>query len=79
VGPRGGGLASARALARELAARPALATQAIIRVVEFGRDRSLREASTATIAALEGLGRSADLREGLRAFLDKRPPRFVHE
>lgn len=76
--PRGEGLAAGRALARELAAQPALATQAIVRVVEFGRDRPLREGSEAAIAALEGLGRSADLPEGIAAFLEKRPPRFTH-
>ena len=78
VASRGVGLDAARALARELAGQPALATQAIVRVVEYGRDRSLREGSEAAIAALEGLGRSADLPEGLAAFLEKRPPRFIH-
>jgi enoyl-CoA hydratase/carnithine racemase len=78
VVPRGGGLAAGRALAREVAGQPTLAAQAIVRVVEFGRERSLREGSEAAIAALEGLGRSADLPEGIAAFLEKRPPRFTH-
>jgi enoyl-CoA hydratase/carnithine racemase len=78
VAPRGDGLAAGRALARELAARPALAVQAIVRVVEFGRERPIREGSAAATAALEGLSRSADLPEGIAAFLEKRPPRFTH-
>jgi len=79
VAPRGGGLEAGRALAREVARQPTLAAQAIVRVVEFGRDRPLREGSEAAIAALEGLGRSVDLPEGIAAFLEKRPPRFSHD
>jgi len=79
VAARGEGLRAARALAQELAALPTLATQAIVRVVEFGRDRPLAEGSAAAVAALEGLGRSADLEEGIAAFLAKRAPRFVHD
>jgi enoyl-CoA hydratase/carnithine racemase len=78
LAPRGEGLRAGRALAGELAAQPALAAQAIVRVVEAGRDRSLADGSAAAVAVLEELGRSADLEEGIAAFLDKRPPRFVH-
>jgi enoyl-CoA hydratase/carnithine racemase len=78
LAPRGEGLRAARAIAGELASRPALAAQAIVRVVESGRDRALADGSAAAVAALEGLARSADLAEGIAAFLEKRPPRYVH-
>jgi enoyl-CoA hydratase/carnithine racemase len=78
VAARGEGLAAALALAREIAAQPSLAAQAIVRVVEAGRDRPLAEGSRQALETLDAIFASADLAEGLAAFLEKRPPRFTH-
>jgi enoyl-CoA hydratase/carnithine racemase len=78
VAASGEGLAAALALARDIAAQPALAAQAIVRVVEAGRDRPLAEGAREALETLDAIFASADLAEGLAAFLDKRPPRFTH-
>ena len=66
----------AHALARELAAMPALAVAEMLRcIVGFG-DRPLAEGiAEERRAVLATLG-TPDQREGMRAFLEKRKPRF---
>jgi len=65
-----------RALASALAAKPAVAVRAILEAVAAGLDMSEREAEDYE-AALFGLAFSTeDMREGTRAFLDKRKPEF---
>jgi 2-(1,2-epoxy-1,2-dihydrophenyl)acetyl-CoA isomerase len=53
----------------------ALTKRALNRSLEAGLEAQLEDE-----AALQGIaGRTADHREGVAAFLDKRPPRFTGE
>lgn len=65
--------------ARRLAAGPAQALAAIKRGVQLGAERGLAESLAWERDIQPGLFLSADAREGMRAFLDKRPPRFGQE
>jgi enoyl-CoA hydratase/carnithine racemase len=74
VSEPGAALAQARSLADELAALPAVAARAIKRAIASDLDAGLdleRE------LFLEVFG-SADAREGVAAFRERRPPRFGH-
>ncbi|HEX5108928.1 MAG TPA: enoyl-CoA hydratase-related protein [Vicinamibacterales bacterium] len=72
-------MTAARTLADDLAARAPLAMRYIIDAVHRGLDGSLDDAQTLE-ASLFGLAAStADMREGTRAFLEKRKPAFTGE
>ena len=76
VVPAGELMPAARALAAELAAKPPLAVRAILEAVGRGLGMPLSEA-LAYEASLFGLtAATEDMREGTRAFLEKRPPVF---
>jgi enoyl-CoA hydratase len=69
-------LEEARALARSLAAKPAVAVRYILAAVHGGADLPF-DAASHTEATLFGLvAASDDMREGTRAFLEKRKPVF---
>jgi enoyl-CoA hydratase len=64
-------------LARTLASRAPLAVRAAKRLVDDGAEASLPTAWTLEQQVLSGLYATADAREGIQAFLDKRDPDFV--
>jgi enoyl-CoA hydratase/carnithine racemase len=66
----------AMALAQEIAARPPLAVQAIKRGLRQALDPDWAELGSWVSATLAELFRTDDHREGVQAFLDKRPPDF---
>lgn len=68
--------AAAAAWAAELAATPPLAVQAIKQLVYEGR-QDIAAAMDAEVAEQVRLFQSDDFAEGLRAFTDKRQPRFT--
>jgi len=77
LSPDGAALAHALALARTVAAMPPLAVRAILDVVEQGQDAPLETALLLERKAFQLLFDSADQKEGMRAFLDKRPARYT--
>jgi enoyl-CoA hydratase len=71
--------ARAQALARELAAMPALAVAGVLRCVVSAGERSLDEALAEERRAVQETMGTPDQAEGMRAFLEKRKPRFNAE
>jgi enoyl-CoA hydratase/carnithine racemase len=67
----------ALALAREIAALPPLAVAQIKEVVLAGQDISLDAALMLERKAFQLLFASADQKEGMRAFIEKRPAQFT--
>jgi enoyl-CoA hydratase/carnithine racemase len=64
-------------LAGRLAAQPRMAVAGILDAVIRGRELALDEGLAIESAAVLACRGSADAREGARAFLEKRPPRFA--
>ena len=67
---------AALALAGELAAASLPAQQAVVEAVNAALDRPLAEGLAAEAKMVQDLFEHGEAAEGLRAFLDKRPPRF---
>jgi enoyl-CoA hydratase len=67
---------AAMALAEEIASNAPLAVRAIVDVLRMSTDRPLAEGIEATQEVLRGVLSSADLAEGIAAFLERRPARF---
>lgn len=76
VAPAGQALPRAIEIAREIAAMPPIAIKQIRRVVKAGLDLALDEALKLEQRAYEALYDTADQKEGMRAFLEKRKPKF---
>lgn len=68
--------AAATELARRLARGPALALAATVRCVDAARDLPLAEGLAVERDEIIGLFATADAREGIRAFVEKRPAEF---
>jgi enoyl-CoA hydratase len=66
----------ARALAFELAAKPAAAVREMLRCIVGAGDASLAEAIAEERRAVLATMGTPDQREGMRAFIEKRKPRF---
>ena len=66
-------------LARELADMPALAVAGVLRCVVSAGERSLAEALAEERRAVMQTMGTKDQQEGMRAFLEKRKPRFTGE
>jgi enoyl-CoA hydratase len=70
-------LEEAEALLRRMVGNPARALRATLEAVNGGLDRPLGEAQEGEAALFAELLASEDAKEGLRAFLEKRPARFT--
>ncbi len=70
-------LAVSMALAQEIASRPPLAVQALKRGLRRALDPDWDELGSWVSATLAELFRTDDHREGVAAFLEKRPPEFT--
>jgi enoyl-CoA hydratase len=78
VAPEGTALDRALELASELAARPAVAVQAAKRAMRIGLELPLSDGLDAEHTEFLATLASADAREGVDAFLNRRRPQFVH-
>jgi len=76
VAPAGQALAAAQELARAIAARSATTLRTVKAVLDRGLTLPLLEAQQVAIEAIGELFQSEAVREGVMAFLEKRPPRF---
>jgi enoyl-CoA hydratase len=76
VAPSGQALPRAIEIAREIAAMPPIAIKQIKQVVNAGLDAPLDEALKLERKAYEALYDTSDQKEGMRAFLEKRKPKF---
>jgi enoyl-CoA hydratase len=76
VVPRERLLAEAEDLVRRMTANGPLALRATLQAVDEGLDRPMGEALEGEAARFSDLVETADAREGTRAFLEKRAPRF---
>jgi enoyl-CoA hydratase len=68
---------AAMAKARAIVQNGPLAAGEMLGLIRAAMEASLEEGLTAEQAALAGLRRSADAEEGIRAFVEKREPRFT--
>lgn len=66
-----------RQLAEKLAARSPLAVRTLLDVTRRGLEMSLDDGCALEAGALATIFASADKAEGIRAFLEKRPPQFT--
>jgi enoyl-CoA hydratase len=78
VAPEGSALERAVELAAEIASRPAVAVQAAKRAMRIGIGLPLNEGLDVEHDEFLGTLASEDAREGVDAFLNRRPPEFVH-
>ncbi len=69
-------LEAARVLAREIAGNPAVVVQGIKQVLAFGDGRSVAEGERFVAVWNAAFLASTDLAEALRAFAERRPPKF---
>jgi enoyl-CoA hydratase len=69
-------LATARALATTILANGPSAVATALRAVDEGMDVGMDAAMAIEAAHFGSLGNTSDMREGTRAFLEKRPPSF---
>lgn len=69
-------LDTAISMAKEIAGRPGCALQLIKQCVDRGTGMTLEEGLKLEIALFDRVFQSEDAREGVSAFLEKRPPRF---
>src|ERR1700704_5430049 len=72
----GGTLDDAKALAREIAKRPPIATRLIIEAVDEGIQASIDQALEIETRAFEKVLKTEDAGEGIQAFFQKRPAQF---
>src|SRR5213082_3881238 len=75
--PRGDLMAHCRKVAEKIATRGPLAVARAKRLVERGYDIPLRAANRQEAESFALLFDTEDRREGMRAFVEKRPPRFT--
>ncbi len=77
VTPAGGALVAAREIADAIASRGPIATRMAKEAVHRGVEMPLQQALRYELDLTVILQSTADRAEGVRAFMEKRPPRFI--
>jgi len=77
ISPSGEDVERATALAARMAERPPLAVQHARRVLDFAAGATFDDAAELEAWTQGALGESEDHQEAVRAFVEKRPPRFT--
>jgi enoyl-CoA hydratase len=77
VFPTGTFMAECRKVARALAAKGRVSLRAAKQAIDRGFDQDLRNACLLEVDAFALCFASSDAHEGARAFLEKRPPKFL--
>lgn len=75
VAPAGQALVAAQEMGRTIAARSGLTLRTVKAVLDRGLCMDLMEAQQVSVDAISELFQSESVQEGVRAFLEKRPPR----
>lgn len=78
VVPAGQALAAARELAATIAERSGLAVACIKEAVDYGLTAGEAAGQSLALQLIGRLFGSEDVKEGVKAFLEKRPPKFQH-
>lgn len=78
VAPKGQALEVAMDLAAKIAAKPNLALRLCKESVDLSFDTTENEAIQRTLVLIDQAFASHDCQEGVRAFIEKRPPRYTH-
>jgi enoyl-CoA hydratase/carnithine racemase len=79
VVPAGQAVAAATEIANEIAQRGPLAVREVKRLIDLAADTDLDTGLVAEIEASVRVFSSADMLEGMNAFIDKRPPSYKGE
>ena len=77
--PEGRLLKESIGLAKKIAQRPQVAVQLIMRAVRDGAEKSLTEGLNLEIELFGDVSQTADMREGVTAFVEKRQPKFQNK
>jgi enoyl-CoA hydratase/carnithine racemase len=75
VAPAGQALAAGQELGRTIAERSSLTLRTVKAVMDRGQCMGLMEAQQVSVDAISELFQSEAVQEGVRAFLEKRPPK----
>ena len=78
VAPAAQALAVAQELASTIAQRSGVAMECIKRAVDYGLMAGFAEGQAYALQLTGKAFGGEDIKEGVQAFLDKRPPKFVH-
>ena len=78
IAPAGQAVAVARELATTIAQRSGVALECIKRAVDYGLTAGFAEGQAYALQLIGKAFGSEDIKEGVQAFLEKRPPQFKH-
>ncbi|WP_396954168.1 enoyl-CoA hydratase/isomerase family protein [Neobacillus niacini] len=79
VVPKGEGMAAAKSMAQKIAGQSLQALSRIKKAVNEGADQSLESALELELNLFVDIFSTEDVREGVQAFIEKRPAKFTHK